>query len=62
MEKMALARIAKSEGIIIEKNNDLFKHENHDHLLFYRYSTLYDISQILLPIAVVVSIALFDYN
>lgn len=31
-------------------------------MLFYRYSSLYDIAQLLLPIAVVVTSLMFDLN
>lgn len=48
--------------MLVEKNNDYFLHENHDHSLFYRYSSLYDIAQLLLPIAVVVTSLIFDTN
>jgi hypothetical protein len=46
--------------MLVEKNNDLFIHENQDHHLFYFYSTLYDITLLILPIIVVVTISLFD--
>jgi ABC-type multidrug transport system fused ATPase/permease subunit len=62
MEKIALARIIKNESMLVEKNNDYFLEENHDHSLFYRYSSLYDIAQLLLPIAVVVTSLIFDTN
>ncbi len=48
--------------MIIEKNNDLFIEENHDHMMFYRYATLYDITLLMLPILVVVTITLYDMN
>lgn len=62
MDKITLSRLNREEGLLVEKNNDFFIAENHDHTLFYRYSTLYDITQILLPITVVISIAIYDYN
>ena len=34
--------------------------ENHDHQLYYFYSTLYDITLLLLPITVVVTISMYD--
>ena len=46
--------------MLIEKNNDLFIHENHDHEEYYHYSTLYDITLLLLPIMVVITVALYD--
>lgn len=62
MEKITLARVVRAESLMVEKNNDLFLEENHDHQLFYRYAALYDIAQLLLPIAVVVTAALYDTN
>jgi hypothetical protein len=47
---------------MVEKNNDLFLEECHDHQTFYRYSALYDIAQLLLPIAVVVTALIYDQN
>ena len=62
MEKITLSRIVKHESMMVERNNDLFLEENHDHSLFYRYASLYDIAQLLLPIAVVVTSLVFDQN
>lgn len=62
MEKITLARIIKHESMLVERNNDYFVHENHDHSMFYRYASLYDIAQLLLPIAVVVTSLVFDQN
>lgn len=47
---------------MIEKNNDLFEEENHDHYLFYFYNSLYDIILLMLPVLVVVSISIWDYG
>lgn len=38
----------------------MFILENHDHYLYYNYSTLYDITLLILPIIVVVTISMFD--
>lgn len=57
-----MARIIKHESMLVEKNNDFFLEENHDHSQFYRYSSLYDIAQLLLPIAVVVTSLVFDQS
>lgn len=35
-------------------------HENHDHEEYYLWSTLYDITLLLLPVMVVVTVALYD--
>lgn len=59
---MKSARLIGYENIIIEKNNDLFIEENHDHCQYYSYCTLYDITLLMLPIFVVATITLFDYN
>ena len=48
------------ENIIVEKNNDLFEHENHDHYIFYFYNSLFDIILLMLPVLVVVTIAIYD--
>jgi hypothetical protein len=47
---------------MIEKNNDLFLEECHDHHAFYRYSSLYDIAQLLLPIGVIMTALFFNQN
>ena len=47
---------------MVERNNDFFLEECHDHLTFYRFSSLYDIAQLLLPIAVVVTALIYDQN
>lgn len=60
MEKIREARVIHSESLMVEKNNDLFLEECHDHLNFYRYASLYDITQLLLPIAVVLTTLFFD--
>ena len=54
------AKVIGWENLIIEKNNDLFEVENHDHYLFYFYNSLYDILLLLLPVLVVVTICIFD--
>lgn len=60
LKKIKPAKIAGCESLLIEKNNDLFMEENHDHELYYLYSSLYDITLLLLPIMVVVTISLYD--
>lgn len=45
---------------MIEKNNDLFEEENHDHKLFYFFNSLYDIILLMLPVLVVVTICVWD--
>ena len=52
--------MASCQSLLIQKNNDLFIHENHDHELYYFYAALYDIILLLLPIMVVITISLFD--
>lgn len=59
---MTNARITGWEDVIIEKNNDLFEEENHDHQLFYFFNSLYDIILLLLPVLVVVTIGIWDAN
>ena len=54
------AKLIGWEDVLIEKNNDLFEVENHDHELFYFYSSLYDIILLMLPVLVVVSICIWD--
>jgi hypothetical protein len=60
--KFKAAKLIGWENLIIEKNNDLFIEENHDHSIFYSYLTLYDITLLMLPIFVVATITLFDVN
>ncbi len=60
--KFKAAKLIGWENLIIEKNNDLFIEENHDHDIFYSYLTLYDITLLMLPIFVVATITLFDVN
>lgn len=60
--KIKEAKLIGWEDLIIEKNNNLFILENHDHSQFYTYSTLYDISLLMLPIFVVSTITLYDIN
>jgi len=62
MEKITFARTIRAESLLVERNNDYFLEENHDHVQFYRYASLYDIAQLLLPIAVVVTASVFDQN
>ena len=57
---MVEARVVHTEKMLVDRNNDLFIEECHDHELFYRYSSLYDIAQLLLPIAVVVTAVLYN--
>lgn len=59
---MKEAKVIGYQNLIVEKNNDLFIEENHDHQMFYRYATLYDITLLILPIFVVVTITLYDMN
>lgn len=47
---------------MVERNNDFFLEECHDHMKFYRYASLYDIVQLMLPILVVVTSMLYDQN
>jgi hypothetical protein len=54
------AKMIGWENIMIEKNNDLFEHENHDHYIFYFYSSLFDIILLMLPVLVVVTIGVYD--
>lgn len=61
-DKIREAKLIGWESLITEKNNNLFIEENHDHSLFYSYVTLYDITLLLLPIAVVSTITLYDAN
>jgi len=56
------AKLIGWEEVIIEKNNDLFIEENHDHDIFYSYMTYYDITLLMLPIFVVATITVFDAN
>ena len=60
LEGIKEAKLIGWEDIIIEKNNDLFEVENHDHYLFYYYNCLYDIILLMLPILVVVTIGLWE--
>ena len=60
--KIRVAKLLGHQELLIQKNNDYFIAENHDHKMFYEYVTLYDISLILLPILVIVTIALYDLN
>jgi ABC-type multidrug transport system fused ATPase/permease subunit len=62
LDKMKEAKVIGYQNLIVEKNNDLFIEENHDHQMFYRYATLYDITLLILPIFVVVTITLYDMN
>ena len=48
------------EDVMIQKNNDLFEEENHDHYLFYFYNSLYDIILLMLPVFVVVTTCIWD--
>lgn len=59
---MRLARLSLAEDILVERNNDFFLHEMEDHKQFYHYQALLDVTLLLLPIAVVISIALYDLN
>jgi ABC-type multidrug transport system fused ATPase/permease subunit len=61
-DKIREAKLIGWEGLLTEKNNDLFIEENHDHGLFYSYATLYDITLLMLPIFVVSTITLYDVN
>lgn len=61
-DKIREAKLIGWEGLLTEKNNDLFIEENHDHGLFYSYATLYDITLLMLPIFVVFTITLYDVN
>lgn len=54
------AKLIGWEDMMVEKNNDLFEVENHDHYLFYFYNSLYDIILLMLPILVVVTIGIWD--
>lgn len=60
IRKIKSAKLAGCEDLLIQKNNDLFIQENHDHEQYYLYSTLYDITLLLMPIMVVVTVALYD--
>lgn len=61
-DKMREAKLIGWEGLLTEKNNNLFIEENHDHALFYSFATLYDITLLMLPIFVVSTITLYDVN
>ena len=60
--KIKSARLLGYQDLLMQKNNDYFIQENHDHKLFYQYVTLYDITLIFVPILVIVTIALYDLN
>ena len=45
---------------MVEGNNDLFLHECHDHLPFYKYSSLYEILLLLLPLAICCTALIYD--
>ena len=60
MEKIKEARIVHAENIMVEKKNDLFIEECHDHLSFYRYSSIFEILQLLLPLAVCCTSLVYD--
>jgi hypothetical protein len=52
--------LAACEDLLIEKNNDFFIHENHTREEYFLWSTLYDITLLLLPVMVVITVALYD--
>ena len=60
ISRISETRVSHQEGILIEKNNDLFLEECHDHLVFYRYSSMLEILQLLLPLAICCSTLLYD--
>jgi ABC-type multidrug transport system fused ATPase/permease subunit len=62
MQRIRLARIDHSESLLLERNNDCFIQENKNHRKFYHYQSLFEISLILLPIVVALSISLYDHN
>jgi ABC-type multidrug transport system fused ATPase/permease subunit len=62
LSKIKEAKISGHQDLLIEKNNDYFREECHDHQIFYRLSTLYDIILLVLPTIVIVTIALYDLN
>lgn len=62
MQQIQEARLDHSESILLQKNNDFFLKENKVHHEFYHYQSLFEISLLLLPIIVALSISLYDHN
>jgi ABC-type multidrug transport system fused ATPase/permease subunit len=59
---MREAKLVGWEDVMVERNNDLFEEENHDHALFYFYSSLYDIILLMLPMFLIMTICVLDMH
>ena len=51
-----------SESLLLEKNNNFFLREGKNQRSYYFYHSLFEITLVLLPIIVAISISIYDHN
>lgn len=62
MQKIRLARLDVSETLLLEMNNNFFLRESKNQRRYYYYHSLFEITLVLLPIIVAISISIYDHN